>query len=309
MIDILPPIRAKAGISSGFSGAPTKTNFPCVLTSDSRGRRGWVAETVSMIPSKVPLAAWVNKYQYRIIILVLSYIKTQQNQYQIQITIIHKSHLHLLLITADQEWISPKTFSSLLLLVRRGTNHSNLSAEGLSKFDGDMAEPTKTNHTNFHSRLIKSKISQRAVNCDTSTKQGSPGLQRDAVGNANNEMLIGNHTVGVASVGYGAVRVLAGVGEDHFGAIVLKVVGTVITGAAGSNHTSYANFISDLEILYFASNLGYLTHDFMTTNSNNNNKNHTWTKNMIMKIHECRELIQKWREEEKIERTHPGTMG
>lgn len=81
-------------------------------------------------------------------------------------------------------------------------------------------------------------------------------------------MLVSDHTVGVSSVGYGPVSVLGGVGEDHFGAIVLEVVGTVITGAAGLNHTSYANFVSDLEVLYFASNLCYLAHDFMTANPN-----------------------------------------
>lgn len=67
-------------------------------------------------------------------------------------------------------------FNSLLLLIRRGTNHSNLSAEGLSKFDGNVAKPTEANHADVHSRLVKSKVSQGAVNCDTSAQQGSPSM-------------------------------------------------------------------------------------------------------------------------------------
>ena len=49
--------KGKTGNSSGFSGAPTITSFPCDFNRPIRGRRGCIAETVSMIPSNVPWAA------------------------------------------------------------------------------------------------------------------------------------------------------------------------------------------------------------------------------------------------------------
>ena len=53
----LPMSKGKTGNSSGFSGAPTITSFPCDFNRPIRGRRGCIAETVSMIPSNVPWAA------------------------------------------------------------------------------------------------------------------------------------------------------------------------------------------------------------------------------------------------------------
>ena len=49
----------KTSSSSGFTGAPTIMSFPCVFSRPSRGMRGCYAETVSMIPSNVPWAAYV----------------------------------------------------------------------------------------------------------------------------------------------------------------------------------------------------------------------------------------------------------
>jgi len=45
------------GSSKGLSGRPTMTIFPAVFNKSIRGTREWTAETVSIIPSRVPFAA------------------------------------------------------------------------------------------------------------------------------------------------------------------------------------------------------------------------------------------------------------
>ena len=54
----LPISKGKTGSSRGFSGAPTITSFPLDFNKAIKGKSGWTAETVSIMPSIVPTAAY-----------------------------------------------------------------------------------------------------------------------------------------------------------------------------------------------------------------------------------------------------------
>uniref|UniRef100_A0A7C9DB75 Uncharacterized protein n=1 Tax=Opuntia streptacantha TaxID=393608 RepID=A0A7C9DB75_OPUST len=56
----LPISKGKAGSSSGLSGAPTITSFPWDFNRSISGSRGCTADTVSIMPSIVPLAACIS---------------------------------------------------------------------------------------------------------------------------------------------------------------------------------------------------------------------------------------------------------
>nr|GMD54671.1 hypothetical protein Iba_chr11dCG0620 [Ipomoea batatas] len=56
---LLPVSRGKTGSSRGFSGAPTSTSFPLGFNRFINGAIACTAETVSIIPSNVPIAACI----------------------------------------------------------------------------------------------------------------------------------------------------------------------------------------------------------------------------------------------------------
>lgn len=51
-------IKGKTGSSRGLSGAPTTISLPWDFKRPSNGNMEWAAETVSIMPSSVPLAAY-----------------------------------------------------------------------------------------------------------------------------------------------------------------------------------------------------------------------------------------------------------
>lgn len=60
----VPKSRGNTGNSRVFSGAPSITSFPWVFNKLINGRSGWIAETVSMMPSSEPAAA-CSYYTYK----------------------------------------------------------------------------------------------------------------------------------------------------------------------------------------------------------------------------------------------------
>jgi hypothetical protein len=61
----------------------------------------------------------------------------------------------------------------------------------------------------------------------------------------------------------GSIEVLDAICEDHSGAVILKVVGTVIARATCSNHAANSNLVSNVEFLYIAPHLCHYTHNLV----------------------------------------------
>lgn len=176
-------------------------------------------------------------------------------------------YLHLLGVTADQKLISTEFLDCFLLLPKRRADDSHFSPESLGEFHSNMTEATKTDNANSEAGFVESIVPQGAVSSNAGTEERSTDVHGEILGPTDDEVLVGYHEIGVASVCDGSIDVRHAVCEYLFRAVVFQIIRALIALAARSDQASNPYFVSNLESIHVATYLSYYANNLMPTSN------------------------------------------
>ena len=145
--------------------------------------------------------------------------------------------LHLIGIARDHDFVGTEA-ERVRLLTGRGREDDHIGSEGMGELHAHVAQPAETDHANLLT-LGNSPVAHRGVRCDAGAEERCRSGKIEVGGNAQNESLIDDDAIGVATIG-DASEVLIGaiVGEGHVRAELLKALPAMRACVVGVDHAT-----------------------------------------------------------------------
>ena len=145
---------------------------------------------------------------------------------------------------------------AVLLLAQRLRQHRDLGAHRVGELDRHVAEAAEADDGDLLARAGV-PVAQRRVGGDAGAQQRRGGVELQAVGDAQDEVLVDDDVVGVAAVGDRAVAVDRAVGLRVARQAVLLLAGlAVLALAAGVDHAADADAVARRERRDLRADLG-----------------------------------------------------